>query len=133
MLKEFREFLLRGNVIDLAVAVIIGAAFGAVITSFVNDILMQFIAMIGGKPDFSALSFTINDAEFRYGAFLNAVIAFVIVAAVIFFLVVKPINTLMARRKAGLEPEPQAVPEDVVLLGEIRDLLRDGRTSTPAG
>ena len=133
MLKEFREFLLRGNVIDLAVAVIIGAAFGAVITSFVNDILMQFIAMIGGQPDFSALSFTINDAEFRYGAFLNAVIAFVIVAAVIFFLVVKPLNTLMARRKAGLEPEPEAVPEDVVLLGEIRDLLRDGRTSTPAG
>jgi large conductance mechanosensitive channel len=133
MLKEFREFLLRGNVIDLAVAVIIGAAFGAVITSFVNDILMQFIAMIGGQPDFSDLSFTINDAEFRYGAFLNAVIAFVIVAAVIFFLVIKPINTLLARRKAGLEPEPQAVPEDVVLLGEIRDLLRDGRTSTPAG
>jgi large conductance mechanosensitive channel len=135
MIKEFREFLLRGNVVDLAVAVILGAAFGAVVTSFVNDILMQFIAMIGGTPDFSGLSFTINDAEFRYGAFLNAVIAFVIVAAVIFFFVVRPINALMARRKAGELPEADAVPEDVVLLGEIRDLLRDGGVAgrTPAG
>ena len=127
MIKEFREFLLRGNVVDLAVAVILGAAFGAVVTSFVNDILMQLIAMVGGQPDFSGLSFTINDAEFRYGAFLNAVIAFVIVGAAIFFFVVKRINVLMARRKAGLEPEPEAVPEDVVLLGEIRDLLKSGR------
>jgi large conductance mechanosensitive channel len=127
MIKEFREFLLRGNVVDLAVAVILGAAFGAVVTSFVNDILMQLIAMIGGKPDFSGLRFTINDAEFRYGAFLNAVISFVIIAAAVFFFVVKPVNALMARRKAGLEPEPEAVPEDVVLLGEIRDLLRAGR------
>jgi large conductance mechanosensitive channel len=127
MIKEFREFLLRGNVVDLAVAVILGAAFGVVVTSFVNDILMQVIAMIGGQPDFSELTFTINDAEFRYGAFLNAVISFVIVAAAVFFFVVKPINALMARRKAGLEPEPEAVPEDVVLLGEIRDLLREGR------
>jgi large conductance mechanosensitive channel len=127
MIKEFREFLLRGNVVDLAVAVILGAAFGVVVTSFVNDILMQVIAMIGGQPDFSGLTFTINDAEFRYGAFLNAVISFVIVAAAVFFFVVKPINALMARRKAGLEPEPEAVPEDVVLLGEIRDLLREGR------
>ena len=124
MIKEFREFVLRGNVVDLAIAVVLGAAFGAVVTSFVNDILMQVIAMIGGQPDFSGLSFTINDAEFRYGAFLNTVIAFVIISAAIFFLVVKPINALMARRKAGLEPEPEAVPEDVVLLGEIRDLLK---------
>ena len=127
MIKEFREFLLRGSVVDLAVAVVIGAAFGVVVTSFVNDILMQLIAMIGGQPDFSGLSFTINDAEFRYGAFLNTVISFVIVGAAVFFFVVKPVNTLMARRKAGLESEPEAVPEDVVLLGEIRDLLKDGR------
>jgi large conductance mechanosensitive channel len=127
MFNEFREFLLRGNVVDLAVAVILGAAFGAVVTSFVNDILMQLIAAIGGQPDFSALTFTINYAELRYGSFLNAVIVFVIIGAAVFFLVVKPINTLMARRKAGLEPEPEAVPEDVVLLGEIRDLLREGR------
>jgi len=127
MIKEFREFLLRGSVIDLAIAVVLGAAFGVVVTSFVNDILMQLIAMIGGQPEFSGLSFTINDAEFRYGAFLNSVISFVIIAAAIFFFVVKPVNALMARRKAGLEPEPEAVPEDVVLLGEIRDLLRAER------
>ena len=125
MVTEFREFLLRGNVIDLAIAVVLGAAFGVVVTSFVNDILMQLIAMIGGQQDFSGLSFTINDAEFRYGAFLNAVISFVIIAAAIFFFVVRPVNALMARRKAGLEPEPEAVPEDVVLLGEIRDLLKE--------
>jgi large conductance mechanosensitive channel len=96
-------------------------------SSFVDDILMQLIAAIGGQPDFSGLTFTISDAEFRYGEFLNAVIAFVIIGAAIFFLVVKPVNALMARRKAGLEPEPEAAPEGVVLLGEIRDLLREGR------
>ena len=127
MIKEFREFLLRGNVVDLAVAVILGAAFGAVVTSFVNDVLMQIIAIFFGEPNFGGLSFTINDSEIRYGSFLNAVITFVTIAAAIFFFVVKPINSLMARRKAGLEPEPEAVPEDVVLLGEIRDLLREGR------
>jgi large conductance mechanosensitive channel len=126
MLKEFREFLLRGNVVDLAVAVVIGAAFGSVVTSFVDDILMQVIAALGGQPDFSALKFSIGEGEFRYGEFLTAVVAFLIIAAAIFFLVVKPINTLMARRKAGLEPEPEAVAEDVVLLGEIRDLLKAG-------
>jgi large conductance mechanosensitive channel len=127
MVKEFREFLLRGNVVDLAVAVILGAAFGAVVTSFVNDVLMQIVAIFVSEPNFSGLTFTINDAEIRYGSFLNAVITFVTVGAAIFFFVVKPINTLMARRKAGLEPEPEAAPEDVVLLGEIRDLLREGR------
>jgi large conductance mechanosensitive channel len=129
MIKEFREFLLRGNVVDLAVAVILGAAFGAVVTSFVNDILMQVVAIVFSEPDFSGLTLTINDSEIRYGSFLNTVITFVIIGAAIFFLVVKPVNVLMARRKAGLEPEPEAVPEDVVLLGEIRDLLREGRTA----
>jgi large conductance mechanosensitive channel len=124
MLKEFREFLLRGNVVDLAVAVIIGAAFGAVITSLVEDLLTPLIAAVGGQPDFSALTFTINESRFRYGEFVNAVIAFLVIGAAVFFLVVKPVNTLMARRKAGEEPEPEAVPEDIVLLGEIRDLLR---------
>jgi large conductance mechanosensitive channel len=124
MIKEFREFLLRGNVVDLAVAVVLGAAFGAVITSFVEDLLTPLIAAAGGEPDFAGLTFTINDSRFRYGEFINAVISFVIIGAAVFFLVVKPVNTLMARRKAGLEPEPEAVPEDVVLLGEIRDLLK---------
>jgi large conductance mechanosensitive channel len=127
MLKQFRDFLLRGNVVDLAVAVVIGAAFGAVVTAFVADILTPLIAAIGGKPDFSSLSFTINGSRFRYGSFINAVISFVIIAAAVFFLVVKPVGILMERRKAGLEPEPDAVPEDVVLLGEIRDLLRTQR------
>jgi large conductance mechanosensitive channel len=127
MVKEFRDFLMRGNVVDLAVAVILGAAFGAVVASFVDDVLMQIVGILFGKPDFGGLTLTINDSEIRYGAFLNAVITFVTIAAAVFFFVVKPINTLMARRKAGLEPEPEAVPEDVVLLGEIRDLLREGR------
>jgi large conductance mechanosensitive channel len=129
MLKQFRDFLLRGNVIDLAVAVVIGTAFGAVIASFVADLLTPLIAAIGGKPDFGTLSFKINGSEFRYGNFLNTLISFVIVAAAVFFLVVKPVGVLMERRKAGLEPEPQAVPEDIVLLGEIRDLLADRRAA----
>jgi large conductance mechanosensitive channel len=124
MIKEFREFLLRGNVVDLAVAVVIGAAFGAVVTSLVEDLLTPLIAAIGGQPDFSGLAFTINESRFRYGDFINAIISFLIIAAAVFFLVIKPVNALMARRKAGEEPEPEAVPEDVVLLGEIRDLLK---------
>jgi large conductance mechanosensitive channel len=128
MLREFREFLMRGNVVDLAVAVVIGAAFGAVVTSLVSDMITPLVAAVFGEPDFSALTFTINGSEFRYGNFLNAVFSFVTVAAAVFFLVVKPVNALLARRKAGLEPEPAAVPEDVVLLGEIRDLIRAGRT-----
>jgi large conductance mechanosensitive channel len=124
MMRQFRDFLLRGNVVDLAIAVIIGAAFGAVITALVADLFTPLIAAIGGQPDFSGLTFTINGSTFRYGHFLNAVISFVVIAAAVFFLVVKPVSVLMERRKAGLEPEPEAVTEDVVLLGEIRDLLK---------
>jgi large conductance mechanosensitive channel len=123
-MRQFREFLLRGNVVDLAVAVVIGAAFGAVIASLVADLFTPLIAAIGGQRDFSGLTFTINGSVFRYGHFLNAVISFIVIAAVVFFLVVKPIAALMKRRKAGLEPEPEAVAEDVVVLGEIRDLLK---------
>jgi large conductance mechanosensitive channel len=127
MLRQFRDFLLRGNVVDLAVAVVIGAAFGAVVTALVADIITPLIAAIGGKPDFGNLAFTINGSRFAYGDFINKIISFVIIAAAVFFLVVKPVSALMERRKAGLEPEAEAVPEDVVLLGEIRDLLREGR------
>jgi large conductance mechanosensitive channel len=123
-MRQFREFLLRGNVVDLAFAVVIGAAFGAVIASLVADLFTPLIAAIGGQRDFSGLTFTINGSVFRYGHFLNAVISFIVIAAVVFFLVVKPIAALMERRKAGLEPEPEAVAEDVVVLGEIRDLLK---------
>ena len=123
LIKEFREFILRGNVIDLAVAVVLGAAFGAVVTSLVNDLLTPLIAMIFGEPDFGSLTFTINEGQFRYGSFINALIAFLSVAAAIFFFVVKPVYVLTARRRAGEELPAEAVPEDIVLLGEIRDLL----------
>ena len=125
MLAEFKAFLMRGNVVDLAVAVVIGAAFGLVIQAFVADIITPIIAAIFGKPDFSGLTFTINGSVFRYGDFLNALIAFVTVAAAIFFFVVKPMNVLAARRAAGQEPEAEAAPTvDQQLLTEIRDLLK---------
>ena len=124
MLKDFREFILRGNVVDLAVAVVVGAAFGAVVAALVADIITPLIAAIGGKPNFGNLAFTINGSRFRYGDFINAVLSFLIIAAAVFYLVVKPVNALLARRKAKEEPPPESPPEDVQLLTEIRDLLR---------
>jgi large conductance mechanosensitive channel len=97
--KELKEFLLRGNLVDMAVGIVIGVAFAAVVTALVADLVTPLIAAIGGKPDFSSLSFTINKSHFLYGAFINALITFVVIAAVIFFLVVKPVNALMERRK----------------------------------
>ena len=97
MIKNFREFILRGNVIDLAVAVIIGAAFTAIVTSFVTNIITPLIAALVGKPDFSALVFHLNGGVIQYGLFLNAVISFVLLAAVVYFLIVAPMNYLMAR------------------------------------
>jgi large conductance mechanosensitive channel len=128
MLKEFRDFIMRGNVVDLAVAVVVGAAFGAVVASLVNDIITPLITMIFGKQSFVGLTFTINGSVFRYGAFLTAVFTFLTVAAAIFFLVVKPLNALAARRKAQVEPEPEAPGEDILLLTQIRDLLAQGTT-----
>ena len=127
MLRQFRDFLTRGNVVDLAVAVVVGAAFGAVVTALVKDLITPLIAAVGGKPDFGNLAFTINGSRFAYGDFINAIVSFVLIAAAVFFLVVKPVSALMERRKRGLEPEAEAAPEDVVLLGEIRDLLREGQ------
>ncbi len=97
MLKEFRDFLVRGNLVELAVAFVLGVAFAAVVTSFVDDLIMPIIAMFFGEPNFNDLTFTINDAVFRYGAFLTAVIQFVAIAAAVFFFVVKPVNEVMAR------------------------------------
>jgi large conductance mechanosensitive channel len=97
--SDFKAFLLRGNLVDMAVGIVIGLAFAAVITAFVGDLITPLIAAIGGQPNFSTLSFTINKSHFLYGAFLNAVISFVVIAAVIFFFVVKPVNALMARKK----------------------------------
>jgi large conductance mechanosensitive channel len=124
MIKEFRDFLLRGNIIELAVAFVIGAAFALVVKSFNDNILTPIIAMLGGKPDFSGLYFTINGAQFRWGAFLTDLLGFVITAAAVFFLVVKPVNTINARRRRGDEPADADPPEEIVLLREIRDSLR---------
>jgi large conductance mechanosensitive channel len=112
MLKEFRKFLLRGNVIDLAVAVVLGVAFAAVVTALVSGIITPLIAAIFGKPDFSDLTFTVNGSVFRYGDVLNALISFILIAAAVFFLIVVPTNRLMARfKKDDDEPTEYAVEE----------------------
>ena len=105
VVREFRDFLLRGNVIDLAVAFVIGAAFGAVITSFVNNILTPLLGLLG-VPDFSSLAFQAGAADVRYGLFLNALISFALIALAIFLFVVKPMNALAARRAGAAEGEP---------------------------
>jgi len=105
-MQGFKAFLLRGNVVDLAVAVVIGAAFGVLVSAFVKDLVTPLIAALGGQPDFGALYFTVNKSKFMYGDFFNAVIAFVIIAAVIYFFVVVPINALVARSRK----EPPADP-----------------------
>lgn len=110
ILRGFRDFISRGNVVELAVAVVIGAAFGALVTSLVADLITPLIAMVFGKPDFSALSFTINDSEFRYGSFLNALFAFLTVAAAIYLLIVTPMNRLEERRKRGQDPDTKECP-----------------------
>ncbi len=107
MLKGFKEFIFRGNVVDLAVAVVIGAAFGAVVTAFVKDLLTPLIAAIAGKPDFSALRFSINNSEFLYGDFINAIVAFLLIASAVYFFVVVPMNALLARlRRGDVPPDP---------------------------
>jgi len=111
VLKDFRTFLLRGNVVDLAVGIVIGVAFGAVVTALVADLVTPIIAAIIGKHDFSSLTFTVNGSIFRYGAFLNALVAFVSVAAAVFFFVVRPVNALLARRQRGHDPEARTCPE----------------------
>ena len=110
MLKGFKEFILRGNVADLAVAVVIGAAFGAVVTAFVKDIVTPIIAAVFGKPDFSQLTFTINKSTFFYGSFINAVVSFLLIAAAVYFVVVVPMNRLAERRAKG-DPTTRECPE----------------------
>jgi large conductance mechanosensitive channel len=124
VIKEFRDFLTRGNLVELAVAFVMGLAFAAVITSLVDNLVMPIIAMIIGKPSFDDLTFTINDAVFRYGAFITALITFVSIAAAVFFFIVKPIQVLAERRKRGeeaLEPTPEEArhAEVVALLERI--------------
>jgi large conductance mechanosensitive channel len=134
MLKGFREFIMRGNVVDLAVAIVIGTAFGAVVNALVRDILTPLIAAIFGKPDFSSLTFTIHKSTFRYGDLINSVISFVLIAAAVYFFVVAPLNRLAERRArrraAGLDSDETLAekPEEIVVLEQIRDLLSAQRT-----
>jgi len=114
MLNEFKKFILRGNVVDLAVAVVVGAAFGAVVTALVKDLITPLLAAVGGQHDFSNLVFTLNSSKFMYGDFINNVISFLLVATALFFLVVQPINHLQSRiaaRKAPEEPTDRKCPE----------------------
>ena len=123
MVKGFKAFLLRGNVVDLAIAVVIGVAFGAVITAFVKDLITPLIAALGGKPDFAALSFTVNHSKFLYGDFFNALIAFVIIAAVIYFFVVVPYTALIERSRK----EPPADPTTKRCTECLSEIPKDAR------
>jgi large conductance mechanosensitive channel len=119
MLKGFRDFLMRGNVVDLAVAVIIGGAFGAVVTALVKDLITPLIAALFGKPDFSAIVFEVNGSKFLVGDFLNALVAFLMVATAIYFFVVTPVNALMARIKSGEVPPDPTTKKCPECLSEI--------------
>lgn len=122
MIKEFRDFLSRGNLVELAVAFVMGLAFAALINSFVANLVMPIVAMLIGKPDFNDLTFTINDAVFRYGAFITAAITFLATAAAIFFFIVKPLNALMSHvRKPGEEAVPDEERRHQELLAAIRE------------
>jgi large conductance mechanosensitive channel len=112
MIEGFKSFILRGNVLDLAVAVVIGAAFTQIVNSLVENIITPIIGAFGGQPDFSALTFEINNSEFRYGAFINSLISFLIIALIVYFLIVEPMNRLMARvSPKTVEGEPAICPE----------------------
>jgi large conductance mechanosensitive channel len=107
MLSGFKQFIMRGNVVELAVAVVIGAAFGAVVTAFVKDLLTPLIAAVVGKPDFSAIAFTVNGSQFLIGEFVNALVSFLLVAAAVYFFLVAPLNALTARLRRGApSPDP---------------------------
>ena len=119
MLKGFKQFILRGNVVDLAVAVLMGAAFAAVVASFVGDVLTPLIAAVFGKPDFSALALRVNGSQVAYGKFLNALIAFLMVAAVIYFFLITPMNAWEARRKRGEAPPDPTTKKCPECLSEV--------------
>ncbi|MGH9006258.1 MAG: large conductance mechanosensitive channel protein MscL [Acidimicrobiales bacterium] len=130
MLKGFRQFILRGTVVDLAIAVVIGVAFNAVVQALVRDIVTPLIAAIAGKPNFNNLTFTVHHSTFHYGDLVNVIIAFLAIAAAVYFLVVAPMNAVLARRR-GPQTDEAEVSEEVQILTEIRDLLaRSGSTSS---
>ena len=124
MIKEFKDFIARGNVIDMAVGVIIGGAFGKIVTSIVNDVLMPLIGVIIGGIDFTGLKFKIGESEILYGNFLQNVIDFLIIAFCIFILV-KIVNKVTRKKEEPVEEAPAPKPEDIILLEEIRDLLKE--------
>jgi len=119
MLKGFRQFLLRGNVIDLAVAVVIGGAFGAVVAALVKDLLTPLIASVAGKPDFSAIAFEVNGSKFLVGDFINALLAFVLIGAAVYFFVVVPVNAFMARMRRGEAPPDPTTKKCPECLSEV--------------
>jgi large conductance mechanosensitive channel len=119
MLKGFREFILRGNVLDLAVAVVMGAAFGAVVTALVKDLITPLIAAIVGKPDFSKIKFTIHASEFGIGDFINSVVSFLLIAIAVYFFVILPVNTLMARIRRGEKPPDPTTKNCPECLSEV--------------
>ena len=125
MVKGFRDFLMRGNVVDLAVAVVIGAAFGAVVSAFADDFIGGILGALGGSPDFGDAGFTVNGSKIVYGSTLTALIQFAIVAAAVYFVVVVPMQAMAVRR--GVEDETPAPSDEVVLLTDIRDALRERR------
>jgi large conductance mechanosensitive channel len=118
-MKGFRQFILRGNVLDLAVAVVIGAAFGAVVTALVKDLITPIIAAIVGKPDFSAIVFEVNRSKFLIGDFINAVVSFLLIGAAVYFFVVLPVNALMARIKRGEAPADPTTKKCLECLSEV--------------
>jgi large conductance mechanosensitive channel len=124
VIKGFKEFIMRGNVVELAVAVVMGAAFGAIVNALVNDIVMPLITAIFGKQDYSKLYWTVNHAQIMYGSMLNAVLSFLMIATGVYFCIVVPINHVNARRRRHLGlPDPVDKPTEIELLTQIRDLL----------
>lgn len=130
MIQGFKDFLFRGNIVDLAVAVVIGTAFAALVKSFTDSFVSPLIGLIGGGGP-TGMSWIVDDQIFTFGAFITAIITFVLTAAVVYFVIMVPLKALQARRAAGEEPEPEDVPEDIALLREIRDSLNRGAAGRP--
>lgn len=131
MLQGFKDFIMKGNVVDLAVAVVIGSAFGAVVTAMVDSVLMPFISGLVGSPNFDSFAVvTLNGNDIRFGVLLTAVVNFLLIAAAVYFVIVMPMNKMIAmrNRKLGIDPDAVEISDDVVLLTEIRDLLAANRS-----
>jgi large conductance mechanosensitive channel len=130
--QGFKDFIMRGNVVDLAVGIVIGAAFTAVVTAFTNGFIKPLIQLLGGGQGVGAGTWKVRGVPFDYATFLNAIITFLITAAALYFLVVLPLNVLAERRRRGEEPPPKTPSEDILLLTQIRDLLAQNATATGA-